>query len=465
MELFKYLNNEKFFNPFTGDNKQIYYECICELIAYAKTTPILYESEVRNVLEIFLSNKQLTMEVDDEATSNESDAVKIIRKFRQCGWLSKPTLARNGEYHTLINGNIRQIVLLLQKLSNRKDNAAISNRILSMYEILQSVKSENSPRKDRPYSSLIAPLLNDMEELKNEVYDLKDNINIIITQMSEMHDLSNLGHYFLSDELLEKCFSDYFYMKNNGLIPLYLASISDALRDLKYDDLLKVAVKEYSESYGEDSVKSTEILMAYIDKMFVYVSDEYPQQMEEIDYRIAKYYRLANLRLRLVTSNGMDLQSSINSVLTALKLADKNEKEELINCLQQCITIESQKYISRKSYQVRKRDTSNNCSGALVVEDISETEKDAMTNALFLASVNPYSLDKTNTFFDHLFANGNYAIISSNHITTKEDALMFASALIYSSDDSFNYSVELTDGFSSNEVVSISNMNIRRKEK
>ena len=54
------------------------------------------------------------MEVDDEVTSNESDAAKIIRKFRQCGWLSKPTLARNGENHTLINGNIRQIVLLLQ---------------------------------------------------------------------------------------------------------------------------------------------------------------------------------------------------------------------------------------------------------------------------------------------------------------------------------------------------------------
>ena len=30
--------------------------------------------------------------------------------------------------------------------------------------------------------------------------------------------------------------------------------------------------------------------MTYIDKMFVYVSDEYPQQMEEIDYRIAKYF-------------------------------------------------------------------------------------------------------------------------------------------------------------------------------
>ena len=100
-----------------------------------------------------------------------------------------------------------------------------------------------------------------------------------------------------------------------------------------------------------------------------------------------------------------------------------------------------------------------------MVNDISDTEKDAMTNALFLASVNPYSLDKTNAFFDHIFANGNYAIINSHHITTKEDALMFASALIYSSDDSFNYSVELTDGFSSNEIVSISNMNIRIKEK
>ena len=42
MDIFETLRNEKFFNPLTGINKRIYFECITELIEYSKSTPVLY---------------------------------------------------------------------------------------------------------------------------------------------------------------------------------------------------------------------------------------------------------------------------------------------------------------------------------------------------------------------------------------------------------------------------------------
>ena len=131
MDVFETLKNEKFFNPLTGVNKRIYFECITELIEYSKSTPVLYETNVRDTLELYLMNKQYHVENEDvEVNYEDRDSVKIIRKFRECGWLSKPELGRNGEYITNITSNCRRIIDFLNRLTHRKNDAAISNRIL-----------------------------------------------------------------------------------------------------------------------------------------------------------------------------------------------------------------------------------------------------------------------------------------------------------------------------------------------
>lgn len=327
MDIFEILNNEKFFNPLTGVNKRLYFECINVIIEYSKTTPVLYEVDVRDTLEIYLSNKNYHIESEDmDFRFDYRDSVKIIRKFRECGWLSKVELGRNGEYITYITSNCRRIIDFLNRIGKRKNDAAISNRILSMYEILQSTYTENSVRKERPYSSVIVPLMDNETELKNEVLDLKDNISIILSQIAETNSLSSMGNYMLVNQFLEKFFNDYFYMKNNGLIPTLLKEISDQLRRFKRDVLFELAIREYSERMQVDYQEAADLLTSYIDEMYNYISFEYPENMEWIDERINKYYRLANMKIKLLTSNGMNVQKSIDIILTKIKEASADEK-------------------------------------------------------------------------------------------------------------------------------------------
>lgn len=465
MDIFTTLRNEKFFNPLTGINKRVYFECITELIEYSKSTPVLYETNVRDTLELYLSNKQYHVEVDDiDFNYEDRDSIKIIRKFRDCGWLSKPELGRNGEYITNITSNCRRIIDFLNRINNRKNDAAISNRILSMYEILQSTYGENSVRKDRPFSSVIVPLMDDEAELKNEVLDLKDNISIILGQITEINDFSSMGKYLLDDQFLEKFFTDYFYMKNNGLIPSILKGIADQLRKFKNDKLLfEKAVKEYSERMQESYAESKDLLMKYVDEMYYYITIEYPESMEAIDESINKYYRLANMRLRLVTSNGLNIQSSIDSILTKIKESNQEEKELIIESIKGCVGIVSQKYISRKSYQKKKHQTINTCLNAIEVNELTEEEKNLITNELMTNSINPYSIEKTNSFFKVLFEKSSYPFIKSKYIKNKEEALMFASAFIYSGESEFDYVVDLDEGYAETAIADISNMIVRRK--
>ena len=465
MDIFETLRNEKFFTPLTGINKRIYFECITELIEYSKSTPVLYETNIRDLLELYLSNKQYHVKNDDtDFDYNDRDSTKIIRKFRECGWLSKLELGRNGEYITNITSNCRRIIDFLNRISNRKNNAAISNRILSMYEILQSTYSENSVRKDRPFSSVIVPLMDDESELKNEVLDLKDSISIILGQITEINDLSSMGNYLLEDQFLEKFFTDYFYMKNNGLIPSILKGISDQLRRFKNDSLFEIAVKEYSERMQVNFEESKDLLTKYIDEIHYYISIEYPENMELIDESINKYYRLASMRIRLVTSNGMNVQSSIDAILTRIKETCDDEKETIIDALKNCVDIGSQKYISRKSYQKKKRQIINTSPIAVEVDDLSEEEKKRITEELLEDSINPYSLERTNDFFRIMFKENELPFIKSKYIKNKEEALMFVSAVIYSGEEEFGYTVELDDGYEQTAVASITNMVVRRKK-
>lgn len=464
MDVFETLRNEKFFSPLTGVNKRIYFKCITELIEYSKSTPVLYETNVRDTLELYLSNKQYHVENDDtDFGYDDRDSVKIIRKFRECGWLSKPELGRSGEYITNITSNCRRIVDFLNRISNRKNDAAISNRILSMYEILQSTYSENSARKDRPYSSVIVPLMDDEAELKNEVLDLKDSISIILSQITEISDLSSMGNYLLGDQFLEKFFNDYFYMKNNGLIPSILKGISEQLRRFKKDSLFEVAVNEYSERMQVDYEEAKDLLTKYIDEMHYYISIEYPENMETVDESINKYYRLANMRIRLVTSSGMNVQSSIDAILTRIKETNDDEKETILDVLQGCVDIGSQKYISRKSYQKKKRQVIDVGFTAIDIDDLTDEEKNRITEELMDNSINPYSIERTNDFFNLMFKESELPFIKSKYIKNKEEALMFASAVIYSGEEDFDYTVELNEGYEDTAIAAITNMVVRRK--
>lgn len=465
MDVFEILKNEKFFNPLTGVNKRVYFECISELIEYSKTTPVLYETNVRDTLELYLSNKQYHVENDDtEFGYDDRDSVKIIRKFRECGWLSKPELGRNGEYITNITSNCRRIIDYLNRICNRRNDASISNRILSMYEILQGTYSENSVRKERPYSLVIVPLMDDETELKNEVLDLKDSISIIFGQVTEINEFSAMGSYILDNKFLEKFFTDYFYMKTNGLIPSILKGISDQLRRFKNDSLMDKAIDEYSKIMQINHDKAKDILTKIVDEMFYYITNEYPDSMESIDENINKYYRLLNMRTRFLTSNGLNVQSTIDTILTRIKESQNEEKAEIIDKLQECVSITSQRYISRKSYQKKKRQVFDTTSSEIVVDDLTDEEKAAITNELMENSINPYSIERTNSYFNVLFKENMMPFVKSKYIRTKEEALMFASAFIYSGENEFDYVVELEEGYEATAVADITNMIVRRKD-
>ncbi|MCM1237532.1 MAG: DUF5716 family protein, partial [Ruminococcus flavefaciens] len=229
---------------------KIYFDCIVNLIEKSKEVPVLYDSDARNCVAIYLKNSEYVFQ--DESKSEETlekqperNASAIMLYLRECGWITPREMGRNGENVANVSANCRRIIEFLRKMCDKDSEGALSNRIFAMYEILKSSFEEDSVRAERPYLTILKPLMDNEAELKNELLDLKDSISGIMRIVMELQDTNSIGRFLMRDEILDKFFSDYFFIKNNGLIPSQIAFIRNKLRELAQGELFGQIVKEY----------------------------------------------------------------------------------------------------------------------------------------------------------------------------------------------------------------------------
>lgn len=123
----------------------------------------------------------------------------------------------------------------------------MSNRIFSMYEIIKSAFEEDSVRRERPYTNILVPLIENETELKNELVELKDNISSIMKAVIVFQDINSFGQFIMKDEMLDRFLANIFY-KNNGLIPTQISFIKTKLRILKQEEMCEKIIKECSEN-------------------------------------------------------------------------------------------------------------------------------------------------------------------------------------------------------------------------
>lgn len=238
MNFFDYIKNDAFFKPLTLKYRRVYYDCIQILIDKTKELPVLYESDAKDSITAYLKNaginevkKDISSDINavEEIEAGESgtelQSSGILSLFRECGWLLPREIGRNGEYIANISIDCRKLMDFLRKMTEKSGEGMMSNRIFSMYEIIKSAFEEDSVRRERPYTNILVPLIDNETELKNELTDLKDSISSIMKAVIIFQDINSFGQFIMKDEMLDRFFSEYFFVKNNGLIPAQLSFI------------------------------------------------------------------------------------------------------------------------------------------------------------------------------------------------------------------------------------------------
>lgn len=466
MSIFDVIENDNFFKPFCSKNKSIYYDCICELIQKSKGRPVLYEMDARDCLNIYLNNTQLEYveETDDiSQTTITKSGADIIRYFRECGWMSERELGRNGEYETHVTPYCRRIIDFLQDLTQKNKDGSLSNKLINMYDILQSTFTENSIRNDMPYTHVLNPLLENMEGLKDELFDLKENIGRIMMETMDLQNMKKIGDFMLKDVFLEKFFNDYFYIKNNGTIAFVIGQIKELLRQLNSEEWISKMALDYVRLNNDKTEKEArEFVDNSLMDIRVFLTDDYPDYIDQIEAQINNYYSLAHSKIAMFSKSGMNIELALDKFLRNIKTMDISEQNRIMEEVSTGLLIHSQKYISLKSFAARKRKEKEPQTG-IEVFTVDEDELDALTNRILLQR-NIFSIKEVTNYFDHKLKNRDTIQLKNESLVSHYDALMYATAITMTRNNDFQYDVEILNDVVDFGFVRISDVKIKPKK-
>lgn len=460
MNFFDYIRNDSFFKPLNLKYRRVYYDCIQILIERAKELPVLYESDAKDSITIYLRNEEISASEDSDALLQ---AGEILSLFRECGWLLPREIGRNGEYVVDISTDCRRLMDFLRRMTEKTDEGEMSNRIFAMYDIIRSAFDEDSVRRERPYTNILLPLLNNETELKNELSDLKNSIAGIMKAVIAFQDINSFGQFIIRDEMLDHFFREYFFIKNNGLIPAQLSYIKGKLRVLRQGEMCDKMIRECSEKRQMSYEAAQERVEKYFAELQHFLSVEYESNMEMIDSRINTYYNLANTRIMLMAGNGIRLEAVLHDFLTAVSKLPEDERDTAMEKAADCARVVNQKYIGYKSFEKNRRAKNEGENIGLAAEELSEEEKAAQTEHLFQSAPNRFSVERVSNFLDVQLGNEKKISIKEKKVHRKEEILMYAAAMVYARNKEFPYDVQLSEEMVETEAADITNVTVSRR--
>lgn len=481
MNFFDYIKNDSFFKPLTLKYRRIYYDCIQILIEKTKELPVLYESDAKDSITVYLKNigingpnlKSGKAEKVIEETAIEDEAIDesavelqspgILSLFRECGWLLPREIGRNGEYVVNISVDCRRFMDFLRKMTEKTGEGMMSNRIFSMYEIMKSAFDEDSVRRERPYTNILIPLIDNETELKNELTDLKDSISGIMKAVIVFQDINSFGQFIMKDEMLDRFFNEYFFVKNNGLIPTQISYIKGKLRILRQEEMCGKMIEECAEKLQLSYEEAQERVEGYFAELQYFLSVEYEANMELIDNRINNYYNLANTRIMLMASNGVRMEAAINDFLNTVSKMPEAEQAAAMEKVADCTRIINQKYVGSRSFERNRRVKNEGQNIGLTAAELSEEEKRQQTEKLFNSSPNRYSVEKVGSFLEVQLGSGKKMSVKEKEIQTKEEVLMYAAAMLYAENTEFPYEIQLSDETVKTQLADITNVTVVKK--
>lgn len=461
--------NDKFFNPFCCKNREVYFECISQLIEKSKEIPVLYETDARQCLIIYLQNCMYSIETEDigdeisSFRSPQENASAILRYFRTCGWITPKEIGRTGDNIASVSAYCRKLIDAIHRIFDQDANSAITNHIFSIYEILKTSLGKDSPRAIRPYSNILVPLVENECDLKNELLILKDSIREIMRAVMRMPDVNSFGQFLIKDELLTRFFNDYFFIKKSGLIPSYISEIDRMLRKLRRSELYDMMQKEYMKLKSVDEFQAREVMDRQFGELESFINYEYEREMSYIDSKINTYYNLYATRMMMVLSNGTNLEHMLNRILMQLRDLEEEDRELLISQLAQMHQLQSIGFISRKSFERRKKANPNQTNVGIVADELSDEERQRLTDELLMETPDRYSLDNVKEYFDQMTFYKEKLSVDECGVKTRDDAMMMAASMIYSGTAGFPYEIEFEEGMVETDVAAISRISIRRK--
>jgi hypothetical protein len=463
-DIFDFVDNENFFAPLVGKNRRIYYEVMTGIIQMKRNRPVLYETDIRDYLDQYLTNRGIDFQSEESGDEvKQPPATYIFSRLHDCGWLTDRE--KKGLAYTVnVTAPAMRIMGTFMRFCEQQNSQRMSNRFLSMSRLMNIAMQPGSVEATQPYSLIVQPLFEGVNELELELSELRDNVSTIMRALMKVDSMNGLGNFLSKDRLQKKFFRDYFFLKNSGLIPARIASVEQGIRKFRRDkELYEKATAELAE---KDELSLTDARLQ-IDTELTRVSDflafQYSEMILDVEMRINKYYNLAHTRLMVMMGSGKNTRAQVDDLLHAIGKADAATRDGVVSKLSECIRIYNMKYISVKSFHISRKSSGNGKTQPAVAEEVTEEEKRRRTQELLDKSSDRFTPEKVEEYFSAMTFHEGMFETGDAPVRSREDALMYAAAVGYAKSEDFPYEVEMNREVVHTEAADLNRIRLKKK--
>ncbi len=322
------LVNDKFFNPFTGENKEINFE-ILSLINRKMDDEMRQfpREDVLSWIEDYLISTSTKL-IDDETGVDEGNDYKTtaankIRYFVTCGWLIDENDNRTLKTTYQMDSNAIVILNAMEEVV-RSDTRPIeyTGYVRNVYTLLKTFQTDKA-------TEYVEQIHKNTKELVDGLRGLNVKIKNYLKKL--MSDKTLTPREILDQLLVEyqdkvilKVFNN-LRMKDNP--NRYKGTIIEKIASLLEENNLQDLINEYIQT-KKNGIMTTESVqeareffessLGYVEMQFRYIEDN----LNLLDKRNAKYAATAQSRLMFLMNESEDIEGKIIELLKNIAEAD-----------------------------------------------------------------------------------------------------------------------------------------------
>ena len=200
--------------------------------------------------------------------------------------------------------------------------------------------------------------------------------------------------------MLDRFFSEYFFVKNNGLIPTQLSFIRDRIEDLRYGDMYEKMVEECGKRLRCPKEQAISRVDRYMAELQYFLSVEYEENVELIDTRINSYYNLANTRIMQMASSRVRLENLLGDFLDRVPGFQKKSRMRRWKKWKNALVLSTRNtLVTNHSSRIGVSATKGQ-NIALNTNAMSEEEMQKRTENLFRSAPNRYAPARVGAYLD-----------------------------------------------------------------
>lgn len=323
------LVNDKFFSPFTSQNKQLNYDLLHLINSKMHNEMKLFpRNEVMSWLEEYLENCPFVF-IDDESGEDEGHDIKLIasnklRYFVSCGWLIDENDNKTLKTTYQMDSNAILILNVMEEIVNNDTKPMeYTGYVYSIYSSLQRFDFNHA-------TDIVQQMRTNTQDLMDRLRGLNVHIKkylktLLADDKLTPRDILSQLLVEYQDKVILRTF-DNLRVKDNP--SRYKSFILEKIDELSTEKNMERLISDYinKKKNGVQMDESIVEAKAFFYESFDYVAEQFQsieESLDSLNARNTKYVSAAQSRLNFLLNEEVDIEGKIVELLR--NIADTND--------------------------------------------------------------------------------------------------------------------------------------------